>query len=83
MGMRRWNQRPRTVMATGVMVLALVIGLVTPAGAVDITSSGPLSTVGVSTDLRCSANHIGDTSGEFYGGTSCGTFISVDSTLYG
>ncbi len=83
MNVRRWNRRSRAVLTTGAMVLATMVGLVTPAGAVDITSSGPLTTVGVSTDLRCSANHVGDTSGEFFAGTSCGTFISVDSTLYG
>ena len=83
MNVRRLNRRSRAVLSTGAMVLATLVGLVTPAGAVDITSSGPLTTVGVTPDLRCSANHVGDTSGEFYGGTSCGTFISFDSTLYG
>ena len=83
MDVRRWNRRSRAVMATGAMVLALLVGVVTPAGAVDITSSGPLTTVGVTPELRCSANHVGDTSGEFFGGTSCGTFISIDATLFG
>ncbi len=83
MDVRRWNRRSRAVMTTGAMVLALLVGLVTPAGAVDITSSGPLTTVGVTPTLQCSANHVGDTSGEFFNGTSCGTFISIDATLYG
>ena len=54
-----------------------------PAGAVDITSPGPLTTVGVSPTLNCSANHVGDTSGEFFAGTSCGTFTVVAGALYG
>ncbi|MEP6624320.1 MAG: hypothetical protein ABJC79_07740 [Acidimicrobiia bacterium] len=54
-----------------------------PAGAASITSPGPLTQVGVGTTLDCSANHAGDTSGEFYGDTSCGTFLSVDGALYG
>ncbi len=54
-----------------------------PAGAASITSPGPLTEVGVGTTLNCSANHAGDTAGEFYGGTSCGTFLSVDGTLFG
>ncbi|MEO6468374.1 MAG: hypothetical protein ABIP21_04680, partial [Acidimicrobiia bacterium] len=81
--MRRLNRRPRAVITTGAMVLAMMVGLMTPAGAVDITSSGPLTTVGVTPDLRCSANHVGDTAGEFFGGNSCGTFISIDGALYG
>ncbi len=83
MNVRRLNRRPRAVLVTGAMILATMVGLVTPAGAADITSSGPLTTIGVTPTLQCSANHVGDTSGEFFGGTSCGTFISVDSTLYG
>ena len=83
MDVRRWNRRSRAVTTTGAMVLALLVGLVTPAGAVDITSSGPLTTVGVTPTLQCSANHVGDTSGEFFNDTSCGTFISIDATLYG
>src|SRR4051812_40147635 len=54
-----------------------------PAGAASITSTGPLTQVGVSTTLNCSANHVGDTSGEFFSGTSCGTFLSVDGLLFG
>jgi uncharacterized repeat protein (TIGR01451 family) len=69
------------VLATGGL-LALDVAA---AGAASITSAGPLTQVGVSTDttLDCSANHTGDTSGEFYNGTSCGTWTVVDGTLYG
>ena len=83
MNVRRLHRRSRAVIMTGVMVLATMVGLVTPAGAADITSPGPLTTIGVTPELRCSANHVGDTSGEFFGGTSCGTFLSIDSALYG
>ena len=34
-------------------------------------------------NLNCSANHTGDTAGEFFGDTSCGTWTIVDGTLYG
>jgi uncharacterized repeat protein (TIGR01451 family) len=39
--------------------------------------------VGVGSNLNCSANHTGDTAGEFFGNTSCGTWIVVGGTLYG
>jgi hypothetical protein len=48
-----------------------------------ITSSGPLTTIGTTSDLNCSVNHTGDTAGEWYGGTACGTLLSSGGTLYG
>ncbi len=48
-----------------------------------ITSSGPLTEVGNSSDLNCSVNHTGDTAGEWYGGTACGTLLATGGTLYG
>ncbi len=48
-----------------------------------IDSGGPLTHIGTTTDLNCSLNHTGDTAGEFYGNTACGTFIVIDGTLYG
>ena len=49
-----------------------------------ITSlSGPLTSIGITSDLNCSVNHTGDTSGEFYGDTACGTFVTVGSDNYG
>ena len=77
------------------VVLAVFAGMVTalPAVLLDagpaaadtaITSpTGPLTSIGTSSFLNCSVNHIGDTNGEWYGGTSCGTFASIDGTLYG
>ena len=67
-----------------VMTAGLLAVDVLPAAAdASITSTGPLTQLGVGSTLNCSANHAGDTSGEFYGGTSCGTFTIVDGVLYG
>lgn len=48
-----------------------------------ITSTGPLTNVLITSDLNCAVNHTGDTSGEFFGGTACGTFVAVGGVLYG
>lgn len=48
-----------------------------------ITSSGPLTSITTSTDLNCAVRYAGDTHGEFYGDTACGTFASVNGVLYG
>ena len=48
-----------------------------------ITAAGPISKITVSTDLNCSVNYEGDTHGEFYGDSACGTFIAVGNTVYG
>jgi uncharacterized repeat protein (TIGR01451 family) len=77
---RTWTALVAMVVATGGM---LAVGAV-PAGAdASITSSGPLTQVGVGTTLNCTANHVGDTAGEFFKNTSCGTFTIVDGVLYG
>lgn len=76
---RAWTALVAVVVATGGL-LALDVAA---AGAASITSPGPLTQVGVGTNLNCSANHVGDTSGEFFGGTSCGTWTIVDGALYG
>jgi uncharacterized repeat protein (TIGR01451 family) len=68
------------------LVLAAAVGATAVfapgAFATDITSSGPLTDIGISADLNCSVNHTGDTSGEFYGDTACGTLIAAGGTLY-
>ena len=51
--------------------------------AATISSSGPLTSIGISPVLNCSVNHTGDSLGEWYGGTACGTFVAVGSVLYG
>src|SRR4051794_9978513 len=80
---RAWAAFVAVVIATGGL-LALDVAA---AGAASITSPGPLTQVGVGPDLNCSANHVGDTAGEFFGpgngGTSCGTWTIVDGTLFG
>ena len=54
-----------------------------------ITSAGPLTNVFTSDYLNCAVNHSGDTAGEFYAGTACGTLVSLDDasesghTVYG
>ena len=47
-----------------------------------IVSSGPLTKVLTSPDLNCAVHHVGDSSGEFFDDTACGTFAVVDSTMY-
>jgi hypothetical protein len=54
-----------------------------PAFAIPINSSGPLTTVDVSTDLNCAVNHTGDADGEFFDDTACGTLLASGGTLYG
>ena len=51
-----------------------------------ITSAGPLTNIYLNDNLACQANHVGDTSDEFYGGSNpgaCGTFIYTSGTVYG
>jgi uncharacterized repeat protein (TIGR01451 family) len=73
----------------GVAVLAFALPATASADQT-ITSAGPLNQVGVSTDLTCSVYHVGDSAGEFYADdvastqdSACGTFVSLDGTLYG
>ncbi len=48
-----------------------------------ITSSGPLTNITVTSQLNCAVNHTGDTAGEFFGNTACGTFVVAGGTLFG
>lgn len=63
-----------------VAILAFNAGV---ANALDITSAGPLTKVTTTPDLNCAVNHVGDASGEFYGSTACGTFVTDGTNLYG
>ncbi len=75
-----------------VMVLAICGGLIgavpavvlasEPAGASTIASGGPLTGVTTSPDLNCAVDHTGDTHGEFYGATACGTFAVIGGVMY-
>lgn len=76
----------RLLALIGVCAVVLALALVpTPprADASTITTPGPLTSVVTSPTLNCSVNHIGDTSPEWYGGTACGTFASLNGTLFG
>ncbi len=48
-----------------------------------IESSGELSSITTNPDLSCAVRHVDDTAGEFFGNNACGTFVSIDGTLYG
>ena len=81
---------PRRIwtVAAGLSV-ALFLAVVPAAGAAQqiITSAGgPLTNIWLNDNLGCQADHSGDTSHEFFGGTnpgSCGTYLSVGGTSYG
>jgi len=61
----------------------LALFLVAGAEAATITSSGPLTSITISADLKCSVNHTGDVAGEFFNDTACGTFIRSGTADYG
>lgn len=69
--------------ATALLVLLLAAAAPASAASTSITSSGPLTNVTITDDLNCAVNHDGDASGEWYGGTACGTFVALGGTLYG
>jgi uncharacterized repeat protein (TIGR01451 family) len=74
------------IMVTVAASLAVaVLGPVAPVLAAShaIVSAGPLTRVEVSDDLNCAVNHTGDTFGEFYNDTACGTLVAVGGTLFG
>jgi uncharacterized repeat protein (TIGR01451 family) len=48
-----------------------------------ITSAGPLTRITTTATLNCAVNHSGDQSGEWFGGTACGTLVAVGASLYG
>ena len=49
----------------------------------EITSAGPLTKIGISPVLNCSVNHTGDSQGEFFSDTACGTFVATGGHVYG
>ncbi|MBV8691557.1 MAG: hypothetical protein JOY57_07870, partial [Actinobacteria bacterium] len=82
--LRRW--------AAGATAVALSLPLLAagarPAAAAGptpgvITSTGPLTKIAVSNDLSCAVNRTGDSHGEFYNDTACGTFLAVGTTTFG
>lgn len=73
----------RLLLTISVLCLGILASSAQGAFAAEITSAGPLTKIGISSDLNCSVNHSGDTAGEFYGGTACGTFVAVAGSHYG
>ena len=72
----------RTLAAT--MTIALfVLGAAVVANAATITSAGPLTNVTTSPDLNCAVNHSGDSAGEWFANTACGTLVVVGNNLFG
>jgi uncharacterized repeat protein (TIGR01451 family) len=72
----------KSVLVVAVMVLSLLAASTSALGAT-ITSSGPLTNIGISDQLNCSVNHTSDAAGEFYGDTACGTLVAVGGALFG
>ncbi len=78
-----------------VLLAAVTVGLVAPVLAViapsvasaattaSISSAGPLTDIGISDELNCSVNHAGDSAGEWFGETACGTLLASGGTLFG
>ncbi|MFN2484736.1 MAG: hypothetical protein ABR509_07355 [Candidatus Limnocylindria bacterium] len=69
------------------LLIAVSVALAAPATVAadeEITASGPLRSVRISSDLGCQVTHTADETPEFYGGEigSCGTFVAVGGTLY-
>jgi hypothetical protein len=72
-----------TLASAGLMVGAVAAPVPSAGADQAITTSGPLTSIGVTSDLSCSVNEVGDNSGEFYGENACATEISVAGTTYG
>jgi uncharacterized repeat protein (TIGR01451 family) len=80
---RGWRNVRRTLQFTALVGLASFSFAQATLAAQTITSTGPLTNIGISDDLNCSVNHTGDLAGEFYGGTACGTLLATGGTLFG
>jgi uncharacterized repeat protein (TIGR01451 family) len=76
--------RARAAIAAVAAAAAVVFVLPATASATQtITSEGPLTSIMTTDDLNCAVNHVGDSAGEFYGNTACGTFVATNDSLYG
>lgn len=77
----------RVLLAAALALLAptlLVVSTALPASAdATIVSPGPLTSIGISSVLNCSVTHEGDSSGEWYGITACGTFVAAAGSIFG
>ncbi len=61
------------------LTLLGVVGIESAGADQSVTSAGPLTQIGITSDLNCSVNHSSDESGEFYLDTACATEIAVDN----
>ncbi len=85
---RRWGTRTVGVVAALALLLSTVGMIAAPGIAAaalpgTISSAGPLTKIFISADLNCAVDHAGDSHGEFYEDTACGTFVAVGNTTYG
>ncbi len=88
---RRWTGKRFSRRAA--LTACLTCGLLLALGASNalaaqqvIISPGPVSQIYLNDNLGCQAFVVGDTTGEFFGGTNpgaCGTFLSTGGTSYG
>src|SRR5690242_8825553 len=72
-------------LATALTLLTVGVGSALAAQQV-ISTAGPIDNIYLNDTLECQATHVGDTHGEFFGGTnpgSCGTALATGGTLYG
>src|SRR5262249_52197752 len=71
------------VVASLIASVVAIVFTALPSSAATITSAGPLTNITISTDLNCAVNHTGDSAGEFFGNTACGTLVASGGVLYG
>ena len=79
---RRRRRAGGAAVATLMLGALLVPALMAGATSVQITSAGPLTRIATSSDLNCSADHLLDGTGAFYGDTACVTALAVGSSLF-
>ncbi|MEO7131841.1 MAG: PKD domain-containing protein, partial [Dermatophilaceae bacterium] len=48
-----------------------------------VSIGGPLTQITISPDLNCDVQHLGDSSGEWFGATACATLVSAGGVLFG
>lgn len=73
----------RPFLAVFATAIAVVLTAVPASPAAEILSAGPLTRIETSPELNCGVSHAGDTHGEFFGWSACGTLLAADGVLYG
>ncbi len=82
----RRRTRSRGSLATVAILIAAVTmfaGNPLDAGAAQINGAGPLTMIDTTPDLNCAIDHEADSSGQFYGDTACGTFVTNGTSIWG